>query len=326
MNNITSNPSFNGIFYKIKDNENKTRGYLLGAIHNGLIEGTKQPKAFSEPLMKRFAKTNSLIVEVNQLQKRCKDAADDQRKTSFYMDYELVIKASNENKEIKELETLDFQIYITNKVVTHNKQEQIKIENEITAQVLASEKYEKCELLGKKIEQLQEYAKKKDQIGHEILNLRFLRIFEPNEEKEKQIEEKRKQKKEYKNKIKELTQEIIDLQQDEEIIRYRKKIQNIYNEKNKEFTEFMKSIYEISDEAEIEKFIKFGFSPEMAKEYWDDRNVGMVDKINDVLLKVPGRHFIAVGKGHLVGQMGIAALLRAKGWNIEQIKCDSLIF
>lgn len=324
MNNITINQNFNGIFYKIIDKEKKNRGYLIAAVHAALFEGTIQPKAFSDHVKKRFAKTLSLIVEVNPLKQpqKIKERFDEQRKANFVMDYELMIEASKENKEIKELETVDFHISICTELVAANQKKQIKILEEISAQVMASEKYEKCELLNEKRMQLQEYIKKNDEICKEISSLKF----SESEEKEKQIKEKTIQEKEYRNKINELTNEIVKLHADEEVIRCTTKIQNIYKENNKEYIEFMKGIYETSDESKMDWAIKFDTPPEMFKEFWEDRNVGMADKIDDILLKAPGRHFIAVGKGHLVGQMGIAALLREKGWIVERINRDSLIF
>lgn len=51
---------------------------------------------------------------------------------------------------------------------------------------------------------------------------------------------------------------------------------------------------------------------------FDERNVGMAEKVAGYL-KTPDVHFVIMGAGHLLGEKGVAALLRAKGFKVEQI-------
>ena len=50
-----------------------------------------------------------------------------------------------------------------------------------------------------------------------------------------------------------------------------------------------------------------------------DRNITMTGKIED-MLKTGDTYFVAVGSGHMVGERGIVALLKQKGYAVEQIK------
>jgi uncharacterized protein len=51
---------------------------------------------------------------------------------------------------------------------------------------------------------------------------------------------------------------------------------------------------------------------------FDQRNDTMTQKI-DEFLKTPKTIFVAVGAGHLTGERGILAQLRAKNYEIEQL-------
>jgi len=53
--------------------------------------------------------------------------------------------------------------------------------------------------------------------------------------------------------------------------------------------------------------------PELFKQLFVDRNQRMLTKLLDMMAKQPGRYFVVVGAGHLVGQSGIVDLLRLQG-------------
>lgn len=46
-----------------------------------------------------------------------------------------------------------------------------------------------------------------------------------------------------------------------------------------------------------------------------ERNAAMAARL-DVVLSRPGFHFVAIGAGHLLGEDGVPALLRARGWTV----------
>ncbi len=48
-----------------------------------------------------------------------------------------------------------------------------------------------------------------------------------------------------------------------------------------------------------------------------DRNASMTQKI-EVMLKQPGRYFVVVGSGHLIGEKGIVNVLLKNGYNVER--------
>jgi uncharacterized protein YbaP (TraB family) len=58
--------------------------------------------------------------------------------------------------------------------------------------------------------------------------------------------------------------------------------------------------------------------PRMYQRLLVDRNLAWVPQI-DALAARPGRAFVLVGAAHLVGPDGLLALLRAKGYTIEQL-------
>jgi len=67
---------------------------------------------------------------------------------------------------------------------------------------------------------------------------------------------------------------------------------------------------------------QIGDDPEMVAFYrklLDDRNVRMADTI-DSWLSGDADVFVVVGAGHFSGEMGIVALLEAKGWNVKQVQ------
>jgi uncharacterized protein YbaP (TraB family) len=58
--------------------------------------------------------------------------------------------------------------------------------------------------------------------------------------------------------------------------------------------------------------------PDLFQRLFADRNRAMVERMLE-LAKVPGRYFVVVGAGHLVGNSGIVALLGARGIAARQL-------
>lgn len=58
--------------------------------------------------------------------------------------------------------------------------------------------------------------------------------------------------------------------------------------------------------------------PDLFQRLFVDRNRAMVERILE-LAQVPGRYFVVVGAGHLVGSTGIVALLNARGVSVQQL-------
>lgn len=48
-----------------------------------------------------------------------------------------------------------------------------------------------------------------------------------------------------------------------------------------------------------------------------NRNADWADQI-DAMLRKPGVHFVAVGGGHLLGDSGLSALLKLRGWSVKR--------
>jgi len=71
------------------------------------------------------------------------------------------------------------------------------------------------------------------------------------------------------------------------------------------------------DGEEAEKFLKA---------ILDDRNVGMVEKIRDLMKADPKQtYFIAVGTGHMFGENGLVSLLTKAGHTVKRMELDSKI-
>lgn len=88
----------------------------------------------------------------------------------------------------------------------------------------------------------------------------------------------------------------------------------------KDFTNYVKN----GDLEEFEKkFLESMSKDERLKEYYktvfDERNIGMVNKIEG-FMKNGGTYFIAVGGGHYVGKNNIRELLDKKGYKVERVK------
>ncbi len=59
---------------------------------------------------------------------------------------------------------------------------------------------------------------------------------------------------------------------------------------------------------------------ELVRIFYRNRNEAMTEKISDMLLTGSEPHFVAVGAGHLPGDMGIVALLRKKGFEVSRLQ------
>jgi len=89
-------------------------------------------------------------------------------------------------------------------------------------------------------------------------------------------------------------------------------------------TEEMVELWKTGDVEGLDKFLQdqMGEDPAMAEFYHallDDRNVKMVDKI-DEWLKADTDIYVVVGAGHFSGQMGILSLLEDKGYKVQQMR------
>lgn len=87
--------------------------------------------------------------------------------------------------------------------------------------------------------------------------------------------------------------------------------------------EKMVALWKSGDVKGLDRFLQeqVGDDPAMVELYrklLDDRNVGMVDKI-DAILKAETDVFVVVGAGHFSGNMGIVSLLEEKGYKVEQM-------
>jgi hypothetical protein len=77
------------------------------------------------------------------------------------------------------------------------------------------------------------------------------------------------------------------------------------------------------DDAALSELLLGSLDPEMpgAEEFYEkvfyDRNRGMADGI-EALLERPGRYFVLVGAGHLVGDRSIVSHLRQRGYTVER--------
>jgi uncharacterized protein YbaP (TraB family) len=58
---------------------------------------------------------------------------------------------------------------------------------------------------------------------------------------------------------------------------------------------------------------------EYEKALLDNRNVGMLAKIKQLVRAKPGPHFVAVGAAHLVGKQGLVALFERDGYKVERV-------
>lgn len=90
-----------------------------------------------------------------------------------------------------------------------------------------------------------------------------------------------------------------------------------------EFTDKMIAAWNTGDAVALDDMLQsqMGDEPEMVEFYrklLDNRNVDMVDKINQ-WLHGDEDVFVVVGAGHFGGEMGMISLLEQKGWAVHQI-------
>src|SRR5262249_11970415 len=63
-------------------------------------------------------------------------------------------------------------------------------------------------------------------------------------------------------------------------------------------------------------------SKSLMKKLLDDRNVTMAERV-DQYLKGKEQAFVVVGAAHLIGDKGVAQLLRNKGYKVDQITLEA---
>jgi len=114
-----------GLFYKIKDNDGNTKGYIWGTMHSFQVFDFKP--VFDEKPYRCFKKSKTLVVELDitkELETQIKESAKtsgrpfDSNKLSERlhkyandnqsMDLQLLLQAHEDKKDIYELETLEF--------------------------------------------------------------------------------------------------------------------------------------------------------------------------------------------------------------------------
>jgi len=90
---------------------------------------------------------------------------------------------------------------------------------------------------------------------------------------------------------------------------------------SKMYFDSMLSVYKNQQLNEIEIMFsknEFGMEAEDQDILLDNRNKNWVAQLKDIMKKEPV--FIAVGAGHLVGKMGLIALLRKEGYNVRPLQ------
>jgi uncharacterized protein YbaP (TraB family) len=84
------------------------------------------------------------------------------------------------------------------------------------------------------------------------------------------------------------------------------------------------SAWKSGDAAALERQV-FGSQrtdPRMTAVYdriFRDRNAAMAQKLSGMFQREPGVYFVVVGAGHLIGDQGLVALLRKKGYAVDQL-------
>jgi uncharacterized protein len=96
-------------------------------------------------------------------------------------------------------------------------------------------------------------------------------------------------------------------------------------DKMKEMIQRIQAAYISGDPAALEKIMHEQAdtgSKSLTKKLLDDRNVAMAARL-DQYLKTKEQAFVVVGAAHIVGDKGIARLLRDKGYKVEQVTLES---
>lgn len=113
---INPQQKMDGMFYKIKDNNLRTKGYILGTVHESTEPGRLK---LNTKILKSFIKSSKVVVEVDSLkllafkdEKSCRDFVNGR------MDLELLYAAYRIGKSIQELETIEEQVEFLNKVAS----------------------------------------------------------------------------------------------------------------------------------------------------------------------------------------------------------------
>jgi uncharacterized protein YbaP (TraB family) len=92
-------------------------------------------------------------------------------------------------------------------------------------------------------------------------------------------------------------------------------------DKMKEMIQQIQAAYISGDPAALEKIMREEAdtgSKTLTKKLLDDRNVTMAARLDDYL-KGKEQAFVVVGAAHIVGEKGVAKLLRDKGYKVEQV-------
>jgi uncharacterized protein YbaP (TraB family) len=92
-------------------------------------------------------------------------------------------------------------------------------------------------------------------------------------------------------------------------------------DKMKEMIQQIQAAYISGDPAALEKIMREEAdtgSKTLTKKLLDDRNVTMAARLDDYL-KGKEQAFVVVGAAHIVGEKGVARLLRDKGYKVEQV-------
>jgi uncharacterized protein len=93
----------------------------------------------------------------------------------------------------------------------------------------------------------------------------------------------------------------------------------------KEMIQRIQAAYVSGDPAALEKIMHEQAdtgSKSLTKKLLDDRNVAMAARL-DEYLKTKEQAFVVVGAAHIVGDKGIAKLLRDKGYKVEQVTLEA---
>jgi len=97
------------------------------------------------------------------------------------------------------------------------------------------------------------------------------------------------------------------------------------SDKTKEMIKQIQAAYVSGDPAALEKIMEEQAetgSKTLTKKFLDDRNVTMASKIEEYL-KGKGQAFVVVGAAHIVGDKGIARMLRDRGYKVEQVMLEA---
>jgi uncharacterized protein YbaP (TraB family) len=96
-------------------------------------------------------------------------------------------------------------------------------------------------------------------------------------------------------------------------------------DKMKEMIKRIQAAYISGDPAALEKIMQEQAdtgSKTLTKKLLDDRNLTMAARL-DEYLKGKEQTFVVVGAAHIVGEKGVAKLLRDKGYKIEQVTLET---